>query len=311
MKRGARTISAPETTPWISHDFAGGGTDFFKVRLCRHDELANYPLIQTGANWMDVEEAPNHILEDILRGIPVTVAEDDIYPQANLGGTWQAPADLKLDRVTADVIVSPADYGEQSEIDWSLPHFVKAVAEFIGSEAAWTPIPESKTGMFKQGGKSGGGGANGEWAVFMPTKTSYGDQEYSFATRHYIYEYSLFTWWGEQFYSGCDLDEEDHIVHLYDTSFPVSEDPNSTGPECGITTCNETYAGYTIYYWNPTGSSHARVVRKVGWYDTDYYPGRDPIPSGGGGILIPFFADLLHSQFNLPFPGNKRKRPRL
>lgn len=311
MKRGARTVSVPETTPWISHDFAGGGTDFFDVKLCRTAELSNYPLIQTGADWMDVEEAPNHILEDILRAIPATIAEDDIYPKAGLGGTWQAPSDKKLDRVTADVIVSPVDYGEQSEIDWSLPHFVKAVAEFIDSEAEFTPIPESKTGMFKQGGESGGGGANGEWAIFMPNKASYGDDNYSFAIKHSIYEYSTFTWWGEMFYSGCDLNEETHILFNYDTSFPTSVDPNSTGPELPIGTCNETFAGYTISYWNPAGSFHARVLRKSGWYDADYYPGRDPGPEGGGGILIPFFATFLHSQFNLPFPGDKRRRPNI
>ena len=304
MEGKSREIVDVKLQPWLGYNFSGGGTYFFKLRICKYIEVANYPLIQIGVSYLDLVAALNFTIAEVLLAAPLTILSGQKVPYANLSGEWTCPEDIKLDRATAPVIVNPQDYTELSVLPWTVPTFFESDLEYIPVGSAFTPIPESKTGMWKDE-------LPGEGAIFMPNKSMYGYGDRTVATMSETFDYTLFSWWGQFVYSGCDL-LETHILLNYDTSFPTSADPNSQAADLfGVQSCNSEVGGYPISEEYLPGTLNINVGFWGGWYDADYYPPREPIPGGGFPEVIVLPLLSLFDAFNVPLPGDKRKRPQI
>jgi len=303
MKSQTRGVIGVKLSPWLGYSFSGGGVYFFKVRICKYIEVANYPLIQVGVTYLDLAELVSFTMAEVLTAVPLVISSGSNIPYDHLGGTWVCPEHIKLDKASAPVIINPNDYVALSVFPWTIPTFFEADLEYIPIGNDYSEIPESIPNMWKEE-------IPGNGAVFSGNKGQDSNQNYSFAIRNSYYNYTTFTWWGQMLYEGCDLDE-DHILLNYDTNYPTATDPNSivTG-SYDILSCHSNYGGYPISYQSYTYSYHALANRYTGWYDTEYYPPRNPIPGGGFPGIILFPSPSLFDMFNIQFPGDKRRRPK-
>jgi hypothetical protein len=272
--------------PWIGFVNDISSRYFFKLRLCKYIEVANYPLIQIGVDWLDLTEAVLFDLAEILTQVPLLMPQGTSLPYANISGTWVCPTDLKFDKASAPIIVNPNDFVALSVIPWTIPTFFESTLEYIPIGAPYSEIPASKTDYWKDT-------PNGNDAIFMPNKSQYGYGERRVATRHGTYDYTQFSWWGQFIYNNCDLPEE-HVVLHYTVSFPVSVDPNSMSYELDpIGSCHSEVDGFPVI----PGSSGGVDYIDVGTYGTtqeaEYYPKRDYPASNTPNPFVPFFLVIL------------------
>lgn len=288
-----RDIANVKLSPWMSFVSYSGGRYYFKVRICKFVELKNYPLIEAGALWINLNEDVHFSIQDVMMSCPATIASGSSFPYQDLTGQWQAPEDLKFDRATAPIIISAGAYVEGGPFGWGVPVFLESSLEYIPSAQAFTEIPESMENMWKQGGSSSGGGAGGEWAAFMPDYDQYVYEERRVATRHPTYNYTQFTWWGQFIYDGCDL-SSGHILLNYDTNFPISIDPNSLAVGLfSINSCHSEIYGVPILPGSGGGVTYIDVGVYISGIECTYFPGRDATPQ-------PFYPSMIHIGSGIP-----------
>lgn len=271
----------PKLSLWIGFLNEVSGKYFFDVRICRYLEVGNYPLIQIGVSRMGVEESLFWIMQLALEAIPALILEDTEFPQSLLGGTWDAPEDMKLDFVSSPVYVDPVTYVALSVIPWTTPTFLSALAVYIPAGDSYTAIPGSETGYDKEV-------LPGDGAIFTPQKAKFSDDYYMFSQRNPTIDQSNFTWWGQMFFNPCDVDDE-HIILTYTSSFPTSTDPFSSEDEVRyIQFCDSPLYGYSLaYMWSGPWYMAYTIRKKAGGWDAEYYPPRDPgeVTGGSPGLI--------------------------
>lgn len=288
-----------EITPtqdlWISFLSESAGVYTFDLRLCRHLEVENFEKVEQGVEIMGVDDEEWYTFKEGVWNIPQILEDGLQIPKSDMSASWEVPEDLKCDKVFGATLVDPVTYAAEADFPWEVPFFWSARAEFIPVDSVYTEIPASLPDMEKEGGASGGGGASGEWAVFVPEKAQYGLSDYTLDSSDTYWDESWIRWWGLGFFIGCDLNEY-HILSTFTRSFPNNLNPYSDNPSSPsqIYTCQSSWNGFDRYYFHSGSLSMWYTKRYTApAKDIQYYPPRFIPPSRGGlPILLPGVALL-------------------
>lgn len=122
---------------WMGFEQQVGDVYTFELRTAPENIVDDYPLLELGV--LRLPNDPNKFFtpKTALKEVPFIIPSGTSFPRTNGAGTWNAPEDLKIDKVKISPYISDTDYAAESSFPWDMPFF--------------------------SGGASGGGGASGEW----------------------------------------------------------------------------------------------------------------------------------------------------
>ena len=278
-------ILDPFVKMWLSFREKIGFTYHLSVKLVRENEIVNLPLVETGADFLDVAAESWYTLKEALQALPGIISQGAQIPYSTLSGLWTAPEPMKADKSHPPPIINPATYAEEDVFSWIHSTFFDADVEYIPTGDPYTDIPGSEEDKSKEEPEEGG-------AIFMPDKDQYSEEEFTISQSDTYWDESAFQWWAQFFFAGCDINEY-HILETYTRSFPAvltpySDDPSNPAQiyQCGARD------GYDAYYRSVGSFSQWYTKRWIGDIKADYYFPRI-VPVGGSPVLVGAGVSLL------------------
>lgn len=273
-------ILDPFVKMWLGFDEKVGDTYKFTVRLVRENEIVNFPLIEAGADFLDLAADSSYTLKEALKQLPALISQGVQIPYSSLSGLWTSPEPMKADKSAAPPIINPASYTEFDFLEWIHSTFFESNAEYIPKADAYTEIPASIPDMEKEDDEDGG-------VIFMPEKEEYTEDEWVISQSDNYWDDSFFQWWSQFFFAGCDINEY-HILRTYERSFPIAVRPNSDDPDdpAQIYTCG-SQGGYDAYYRSIGNMSQWYTKRWIAsGLPAQYYPPRIEPTGGTAGTIV-------------------------
>jgi hypothetical protein len=269
-----------EIQAWIGYKEKIGNVYVVGIRVWRQVLVGNFFGIKVGVDALGVQEAYLYKAQYLFERANRFFYEGDQIALLSENGIFEWPEDVKLDKITAPMVLSDYDYNVYGAVlSWFHPTCYAVDLYYIPVEDSYSEIPDEIEGLQRMNIDPPDTGENS--AYFQPPITSY-FESFEIVSSHSSIgpQTNHMVKWGFA-YEGQDL-PGGHIVISFTEEYPFDDPPRVHFPWEGfITGQRDSNRGFDFY---GEGTAVGYQVRVNVWYHGDdkklhYYPPRLP-PSG-------------------------------